>query len=37
MGLKGHVTFEFMVERDGTMTGLRALRSSGTPILDRAA
>jgi periplasmic protein TonB len=37
MGFKGHVDFEFTVERDGTMTGLRLVRSSGTVALDRAA
>ena len=33
----GHVDFEFWVERDGRMTDLRLLKSSGTPALDRAA
>jgi TonB family protein len=33
----GHVDFEFWVERDGRMTGLRVLKSSGTAALDRAA
>jgi TonB family protein len=37
LGFKGHVAFEFTVERDGTMTSLRLLRSSGTLALDRAA
>ena len=37
MGFKGQVTFEFTTERDGTMSSLRMLRSSGTPALDRAA
>ena len=37
MGFKGRVDFEFTVERDGTMTGLRLIRSSGTLALDRAA
>ena len=37
MGFKGHVAFEFRVERDGTMTSLRLLRSSGTLDLDHAA
>ena len=37
MGFKGRVAIEFMVERDGTMTGLRLVRSSGTLALDRAA
>jgi len=34
---RGHVDFEFVVERDGTMTGLRLVKSSGTASLDRAA
>jgi TonB family protein len=34
---RGHVDFEFTVERDGTMTALRLLLSSGTASLDRAA
>ena len=37
MGFRGHVDFEFTVERDGTMSALRMLKSSGTPALDRAA
>jgi TonB family protein len=37
MGLKGHVVLEFMIERNGTMTSLRTLQSSGTFELDRAA
>jgi len=37
VGFKGHVAFEFTVEKDGSMTGLRVLRSSGTPMPDRAA
>jgi periplasmic protein TonB len=37
MGFKGHVEIEFSVERDGTMTGLRMVRSAGTTALDRAA
>ncbi len=37
LGFKGHVDFEFTIERDGTMTGLRLVRSSGTVALDRAA
>jgi len=37
MGFKGRVEFEFTIERDGTMSSLRMLRSSGTPALDRAA
>jgi protein TonB len=34
---RGHVDFEFTVERDGSMSALRMERSSGTPALDRAA
>lgn len=34
---RGHVDFEFTVERDGTMSGLRLLKTSGTTSLDRAA
>ena len=34
---RGHVDFEFVVERDGTMSSLRMLKSSGTNSLDRAA
>jgi protein TonB len=37
MGLRGHVEIEFRIERDGRMSALRILRSSGTPALDRAA
>jgi TonB family protein len=37
MGFKGHVSFEFTVERDGTMIGLHMIQSSGTASLDRAA
>ena len=33
----GHVDFEFTVERNGTVSALRILKSSGTPSLDRAA
>ena len=36
-GYHGHVDFEFSVERDGRMTDVRMLKSSGTPALDRAA
>jgi TonB family protein len=36
-GIRGHVDFEFTVERDGTITNLRVLLSSGTAALDRAA
>ena len=34
---RGHVDFEFSVERNGSMSALRLLKSSGTPSLDRAA
>jgi protein TonB len=34
---RGHVDFEFTVERDGTMSSLRMLKSSGTTSLDKAA
>ncbi len=36
-GYRGHVDFEFTVERDGTVSSLRMLKSSGTTSLDRAA
>jgi TonB family protein len=36
-GFRGHVDFEFTVERDGSMSRLRMLKSSGTTSLDRAA
>ena len=36
-GFHGHVDFEFTVERNGSMSGLRMLKSSGTTSLDRAA
>ena len=34
---RGHVDFEFTVERDGTMSSLRLLKSSGVNSLDKAA
>lgn len=37
MGFRGHVDIEFTVERNGGLTNLRMLKSSGTPALDRAA
>ena len=37
LGIGGHVDLEFTVERDGTLTNLRMLKSSGTTALDRAA
>jgi protein TonB len=36
-GYRGHVDFEFTLERDGSMSALRMLKSSGTSSLDRAA
>ena len=36
-GFSGHVDFEFTVERNGSMSGMRMLKSSGTTSLDRAA
>lgn len=37
MGIQGHVDLECTVERDGRISALRLLKSSGTPSLDRAA
>jgi TonB family protein len=37
LGFRGHVDFEFTVERDGSISELRMLKSSGTVSLDRAA
>jgi TonB family protein len=37
MGYRGHVDFEFTVERDGKISSLKLLKTSGTPALDRAA
>jgi TonB family protein len=37
LGFRGHVDFEFTVERSGSMSALRMLKSSGTTSLDRAA
>lgn len=34
---RGHVSFEFTVERDGRVSVVRMTESSGTPALDRAA
>jgi TonB family protein len=36
-GVRGHVDFEFTVERDGTISDLRLLLSSRTVAFDRAA
>ena len=35
--VRGHVDFEFTVERDGSVSALRLVKSSGTASLDRAA
>jgi TonB family protein len=37
LGGTGQVDFEFVVDRNGTMTEVRLLESSGTPSYDRAA
>lgn len=37
LGYHGEVGFEFIVERDGTMSSIRMIKSSGTVSLDRAA
>ncbi|HET7290873.1 MAG TPA: energy transducer TonB [Vicinamibacteria bacterium] len=37
LGVKGHVDITFTVDRAGSMTDVRILKSSGTPALDRAA
>jgi TonB family protein len=37
LGYRGHVDFEFTVERDGSVSSIRMLSSSGTPAFDRAA
>ena len=37
LGYGGHVDFEIIFERDGSMSALRMLKSSGTSSLDRAA
>jgi periplasmic protein TonB len=37
MGFRGHVDLEFTVARDGAVSGVRLLKSSGTTSLDRAA
>jgi len=36
MGFGGAAEFEITVERDGTLSAIRILRSTGTPALDRA-
>jgi protein TonB len=37
LGFRGHVDLEFTVERDGTISAIRMLKSSGTMSLDRSA
>jgi TonB family protein len=37
LGFRGHVDIEFTVERDGRISDLKVLKSTGTPALDRAA
>jgi len=37
LGIRGHVDLEFTVERDGSVTNLRLLKSAGNPALDKAA
>jgi TonB family protein len=36
-GLRSHVDLEMIVERDGSSSSIRLLKSSGTPTLDRGA
>jgi protein TonB len=37
LGFRGHVDIEFVVERNGSISGLKIMKSTGTPALDRAA
>ena len=37
LGIRGHVDLEFTVERDGSVTGLKLVKSVGNPALDKAA
>jgi protein TonB len=37
LGFRGHVDIEFTVERDGTISSVRLVKSAGTASLDRAA
>lgn len=37
LGFRGHVDFEFVVERDGGISDIRLLKSAGTTALDKAA
>lgn len=36
-GVKGHADFQFTVERNGSVSAIRLLRSTGSTVLDRAA
>jgi TonB family protein len=35
--MRGHVDLEMTVERDGTISDLKLLKTAGNPALDRAA
>jgi protein TonB len=37
LGAHGHVDFEFTVERDGSVSSIKLLKSAGQLALDRAA
>jgi TonB family protein len=37
LGIRGHVDLEFTVERDGSVTGLKLVKSVGNSALDKAA
>jgi len=37
LGIRGHVDLEFTVERDGSVTGLKLVKSIGNAALDKAA
>jgi TonB family protein len=37
LGMRGHVDFEMTVERDGSISDLKVLKSAGNQALDRAA
>jgi TonB family protein len=37
LGIRGHVDLEFTVERDGSVTGLKLVKSIGNSALDKAA
>jgi len=36
-GMRGYVCWRFFIEKDGSISGLQAIRSSSVPPLDRAA